>query len=764
MPKGLVIVESPAKASTLKRYLGKDMEVLASVGHIKNLPKSKLGVDVENGYTPEFVTIKGKAKVIKDIKAAAKKVDAIYLAPDPDREGEAIADHIATEIGSSKPLYRVTFNEITKKAVQEAIKNPGKIDQNRVYAQNARRILDRLVGYKLSPLLWDKVRKGLSAGRVQSVALRLIVEREKEINAFNPQEYWTLEGTVEGPEPPPFDIKLLHINGKKAEVTNEADAALIEEAVKKAKLAVTKVEKKERRRNPVAPFITSTLQQEASRKLRYNARRTMSVAQKLYEGLEVGDEGQTGLITYMRTDSTRLADESVETARAFIGTEYGEAYLPKEANVYKTKKSAQDAHEAIRPTDVNRTPDKIKKFVAKEEYALYELIWKRFVACQMSQAMMDVTTVDIETGPYTLRATGSIMKFAGFLKVYEETVEDKKTDDETDDKDKRLPESIAKGDPLKLTALSKTQHFTQPPPRYSEAALIRALEEAGIGRPSTYAGIVSTIQEREYTTSEERRLSPTELGTLVTDLLVKSFPDILNSEFTAKMEDELDQVEEGKKEWTQALDDFYKPFEADLEKAKKPEADGGMADVKGEAGRTDETCEKCGKEMVIKFGRFGKFLACSGYPECKNTKKIAKDGTIVERPEMPPDEPTEFTCPTCSKPMVRKHGRFGVFIACSDYPKCKTTKQIGIGIDCPKEGCKGELVKKMTKTRKVFYGCDQYPKCDYAVWDEPVDEKCPDCGNPFLVKKNLKKGSFYRCPVKECGFEKEAPATPEEAE
>jgi DNA topoisomerase-1 len=759
MAKGLVIVESPAKASTLKRYLGKDMQVLASVGHIKNLPKSKLGVDIDNGYTPEFVTIKGKAKVIKEIKAAAKKADVIYLAPDPDREGEAIADHIASEIGEGKILYRVTFNEITKKAVQAAIANPGVIDQNRVYAQNARRILDRLVGYKLSPLLWDKVRKGLSAGRVQSVALRLIVEREREIEKFKAVEYWTIEGSVEATDPPAFDIKLLHINGKKAEIGGEAEAATITEAIKKARLAINKIEKKERKRNPVPPFITSTLQQEASRKLRYNARRTMSIAQRLYEGLEVGEEGQVGLITYMRTDSTRIADEAVEATRAYVTAEYGAPYLPKEAVVYKTKKSAQDAHEAIRPTDVTRSPDKVKKFLSKEEFSIYELIWKRFVACQMSSAVMDVTTVDVETGPYTLRATGSIMKFAGFLKVYEETVEDKKGEDD-DGKDKRLPETIREGEALKLLTLEQNQHFTQPPPRYTEAALIRSLEEVGIGRPSTYAGIVSTIQEREYTTSDDRRLSPTELGTLVTDLLVENFPDILNTEFTAQMENELDQVEEGKKEWTKALDDFYKPFEIDLEKAKL-----NMRNVKAEAEKTDIVCDKCGKPMVIKFGRFGKFVACSGYPECKNTMKLAKDGSIQEKPEQLPDEPTDFTCPTCGKPMVKRHGRFGEFIACVDYPTCKTTKQIGIGVACPREGCGGELVRKMTRMRKVFYGCDQYPKCDFAVWDEPYQEKCPDCGHPFLVKKHLKKGTFIRCPVKECGYVREAPElAPESSE
>ncbi|MBI5815529.1 MAG: type I DNA topoisomerase [Nitrospinae bacterium] len=750
MGKGLVVVESPAKATTLKRYLGKDMDVLASMGHIKNLPKSKLGVDIENGYKPEFVTIKGKAKVLKELKDAAKRVDTIYLAPDPDREGEAIAAHLADEIGGKgKKIYRVLFNEITKKAVQAAINNPGEIDTDKVNAQMARRILDRLVGYKISPLLWEKVRKGLSAGRVQSVALRIIVERENEIKAFVAKEYWTIEGSAQSKTPPPFEVKLAQYKGEKIEIDNGERAEEAVNAIRAAALVISKVEKKERRRNPFAPFITSTLQQDASKKLRYNAKRTMSVAQKLYEGMNIGDEGPTGLITYMRTDSTRISEEAVAEARKFVLREYGQDYLPAQPNIYRTSKSAQDAHEAIRPTSVERTPESVKKFLGKEDLALYELIWKRFVACQMAQAVFDVTGVDITAGDYTLRATGSIMKFAGFLKVYEETRE-QTNGEAVDDQDKRLPADLAEGQTVNLADIKPLQHFTQPPPRYTEASLIRELEEKGIGRPSTYAGIVSVIQEREYCSIEDRKLVPAELGMLVSGLLVENFPDILNVEFTAQMEGELDQVEEGKKRWTSALDDFYRPFEADLEKAKK-----NMRNVKAEAEKTDHVCDKCGKPMVIKFGRFGRFLACSGYPECKNTMKLDKDGSAVAKPEAPPDEPTDLKCEKCGSPMVIKTGRFGRYIACARYPECKTTKQIGIGVKCPREGCGGELVRKRTKTGKNFYGCGNYPKCDFATWDEPVAEKCPDCGHPFLVKKILKSGEFLKCPNKECGFKKD---------
>ncbi|MDH5678711.1 MAG: type I DNA topoisomerase, partial [Nitrospinota bacterium] len=659
MPKSLVIVESPAKATTLKKYLGKDFQVVASVGHIKNLPKSKLGVDTENGYTPEFVNIKGKDKVIKQIRDAAKKADVIYLAPDPDREGEAIASHIAMEIGEGKELYRVQFNEITKKAVLKAMEDRGQIDQDRVNAQMARRILDRLMGYSLSPLLWEKVRKGLSAGRVQSVALRLVVEREREILAFVPEEYWTITAALEGKSPPPFEAKAFHHNGKKFKIGSGEEADKVEAAIKAAGLVIRKVEKKERRRNPIAPFITSSLQQEASRKLRFYARKTMSVAQKLYEGMDVGEEMPVGLITYMRTDSTRVSAEAVEEARGFIETNFGKEYLPEKPNEYKTKKSAQDAHEAIRPTSVERTPDKVKDKLSKDEFALYELVWKRFLSSQMNPAVMDTTTVDIEAGEYSLRANGSIMKFDGFLKLYEESVDTPNPNEEKDDKDKLLPADLAVGDKVKLGGVDKKQSFTQPPARYSEAMLIREMEEKGIGRPSTYAGIMETIQEREYCKTEERRLAPTEMGLLVSDLLVENFPDIVNVEFTAKMEEELDLVEEGNKVWTSALDDFYTPFKADLDKAKKQ-----MRNVKGEAEKTDLTCEKCGKPMVIKFGRFGKFVACTGYPECKNTMKLDKDGVPEEKPEAPPDEPTDFKCDKCGKAMVIKTGRFGRYIAC----------------------------------------------------------------------------------------------------
>lgn len=749
MVKSLVIVESPAKAVTLKRYLGRNFKVAASVGHIKNLPKSKLGVDLENGYMPEFVTIKGKGKVIKELKAAAKTVENIYLAPDPDREGEAIAAHIAKEIGKGKNVYRVLFNEITKKAVKEGIENSSEINMNRVNAQMARRVLDRLVGYKLSPLLWDKVRKGLSAGRVQSVALRVVVEREKEIKAFKSEEYWTIEGVVESKTPPAFEVRLLHHKGQKVEIKNEEEATKIADVIEKSELGVTSVEKKERSRNPVAPFITSTLQQEASKRLRYNARRTMSVSQKLYEGLEIGEEGPTGLITYMRTDSTRVSDEAIEEARSYVQREFGGDYLPAKPKIYKKGKGAQDAHEAIRPTSVARTPETLATYLSKDELAVYRLIWKRFVSSQMTQAKFDVTTVDIKAEDYNIRATGSIMKFAGFLKVFDERAEPHK-DDSKDVASKHLPPDIAVGDKIKLVTLDKNQHFTQPPPRFTEAMLIKELEEKGIGRPSTYAGIVSVIQEREYCSSEERRLVPSDLGMVVTELLIENFPDILNVEFTAKMELELDQVEEGKKDWKEVLDDFYKPFETDLEKAKVH-----MRNVKTEAEKSEEICDKCGGDMVIKFGRFGKFLACSAYPECKSTKKISKSGQVEQPQEQVPDEPTDLKCPTCSEPMVIKTGRFGRYIACIKYPECKTTKQIGIGIKCPSDGCEGELTKKRTRNSKTFYGCDQYPKCEFATWAEPIGETCPECGFKLMIKKVLKSGTFHKCATKECKFQKQ---------
>ena len=635
MPKSLVIVESPAKAKTLKQYLGKDFSVMATVGHIKNLPKSKLGEDLENGYQPDWITIKGKGETLKKIKAAARKADFIYLAPDPDREGEAIASHIADEIGTEAVVYRVLFNEITKSAVLKAISNRGKIDASRVKAQTARRVLDRLMGYNLSPLLWEKIRRGLSAGRVQSVALRLVVERERKIQAFEPVEYWSIIANVMGKSEPQIEARLMHYKGEKIEVGSAKQADKIAKTIESAKLKITKLERKERKRNPSAPFITSTMQQEASRKLRYSARRTMGIAQRLYEGLDVNGEGPVGLITYMRTDSTRASDEAITQLREFVQKEIGIKYIPATPNTYKTKKSAQDAHEAIRPTSVERTPETLKNKLSKEEFVLYELIWKRFVSSQMTPAIMDVTTVDIKAGLYNLRATGSIMKFDGFLRVYEESADNSTNNKEGEarpaqtDKEKYLPANIQEGDILELLGVEKKQHFTQPPPRFTEAMLIKEMEENGIGRPSTYAHIMETIQSREYCKLQERRLHPSELGILVAELLVENFPRIVNVEFTAKMEAELDEVEEGHKQWTVALDDFYKPFSADLEKAKIH-----MRNVKEELEKTDIKCEKCGNLMVIKFGRYGKFLACSGYPECRNTSQIQENGEAGTQSEV----------------------------------------------------------------------------------------------------------------------------------
>ena len=736
--KHLVIVESPAKAATIKRYLGKGYEVKASVGHVIDLPKSKLGIDIENNFKLQLITIKGKGSIVKELKAAAKKADTVFLAPDPDREGEAIAQHISDVINSPEKVYRILFNEITKKAVNEAINNPRKIDTNKVEAQQARRALDRLVGYKISPLLWAKVRRGLSAGRVQSVAMRILVDREKEIKAFDPKEYWSIKcllATVDGKD---FEAKLHHIDGKKFEIGNETDAKGAVDGIKKEPLKVASVTLKDKKRNPVAPFITSTLQQAASQRFRFNARRTMGIAQALYEGKEVEGKETTGLITYMRTDSTRVADEALAEVRGYIEEKIGKDFLPDKPNTYKSKKSAQDAHEAVRPTSVARTPESIKGFLKPEEFKLYDLIWKRFVASQMMPAINTVLTVDIGAGRYTLRASGSNLKFEGFLKVYGDEESSKKDDE------KIIP-PLEEGHDIKLGEITPNQHFTQPPPRFSEATLIRELEEKGIGRPSTYAAIMHTIQNRDYAESIERRLHPTELGTMITELLEKHFPTIMDIEFTAHMEEDLDLVEEGKKDWHILLKEFYEPFSKALEAAEK-----NM--VKQEQ-KTDEKCDKCGSDMIIKFGRFGKFMACTAYPECKTTKPLAKDGTTPMEPEVTGDK-----CPTCGADMVLKFGRFGKFIACSKYPDCKTTKAITLGIKCPKK-CGGEVVERKTKKKRNFYGCENYPKCDFVSWEKPVDEECPTCKNPFLVygKSKNEDVTVLRCPLKECDFKKEVP-------
>ena len=797
--KSLVIVESPAKASTINKYLGSDYVVKASLGHVKDLPKSKLGVDIKHNFEPVYDVIPGKEKIIKELRAAAKSADRILLAADPDREGEAICQHLKEIFdGNKAEVFRVLFNEITPKAIRAAIEHPGRINENLVDAQQARRILDRLVGYQISPLLWDKVRRGISAGRVQTVALRMIVEREREILAFQPQEYWSIIAKLEGHEPPQFEARLVKTKGKSAEVKQQKQAEHIVGVVKNSEFVVDSVVTKEKKRNPVPPFTTSKLQQDASRRLRFSVKKTMMLAQRLYEGIELGDEGRIGLITYMRTDSTRVSDDAMQMVRSYISDIYGGPYLPEKPVFYKSKKDAQDAHEAIRPTFVGRRPDDLKPFLSEDELKLYRLIWTRFVASQMNPAVYDQTTVEISAKDYLFRASGRVMKFDGFLAVYEEsTDEDAKPLEPDDEQDLRLP-PLKQGEKLKLIDITPRQHFTEPPPRYTEALLVKALEEQGIGRPSTYATILTTIQDREYVTKDQGKFRPTELGTVVTEMLVKHFEDIFDVQYTARMEEELDEVEDGKMTWVQALDEFYKKFEKDLKRASK-----NMENLKKKEIPTDEVCEKCGSPMVIKWGQFGRFMACSGYPECKNTKEIPSDEAPKEGEASAETAEAEL-CENCGKPMALKRGRFGQFLACTGYPECKTTRKLTagtktpkkpdtildevcpqcgqaklalkvgrfgefiscsnypkckyikpktVGVACPKPGCGGELIERRSKRGKVFYGCSKYPACDFVVWNRPVPEPCPQCGAPFLLEKSTKReGLVHYCNEESCDY------------
>jgi len=812
MAKSLVVVESPAKAKTINKYLGKDFVVMASIGHIKDLPSKGLGVDVQNNFEPEYEIIpdskkRNNKKIVADLKKAGKSVEAIYLAADPDREGEAICQHLFEEIVPKKPAtpaFRVMFNEITKRAVQEAFEHPKEIDENLVDAQQARRVLDRLVGYKVSPLLCRTIGGRLSAGRVQSVALRMVVEREREIEAFNKTEYWTIGANLSGQQPPPFDARLLKVGEqnlktggfdqdlKKNEILigAEAQAKEIVAEAEQQTFVVDEVTTKERKRNPVPPFITSKLQQEASRKLGFAVKRTMMIAQHLYEGVELGSEGSVGLITYMRTDSTRVGEAALSEVRGFINEQYGANYLPEKAVHYRSKKGAQDAHEAIRPSDVTRTPDALAKYLKPEELKLYRLIWQRFVASQMMPALFDQTTIDIKAGRFVFRTTGSVQKFDGFLKLYQEG-RDEKTEDEEDERTLPL---VKKGETLALNKIDPEQHFTEPPPRYTEATLVKALEEKGIGRPSTYAAIMTVIQDREYVEKKESRFHPTALGKTVNDVLIEGgFDDLFNETYTARMEQELDEIEEGKLKWTDALSEFYGKFKDDLAKFQKYAKDikeketptdevclkcdtpgmvqklgrfgkylkcnncGATRDaepvaVDGAQAQSDgeeeiEACELCGKQMQLKRGRFGPFYGCSGYPECKNIRKISKSGRITA-PPVPIDE----KCPVDNAQLVKRQGRFGEFISCSNYPKCKYIKRETTGVACSRPGCKGELTVKRSKRGKVFYGCSEYPKCETVFWDKPVIEKCPQCGAPFLLEKTTKKGTTRRCANEECGY------------
>jgi DNA topoisomerase I len=797
MTKSLVVVESPAKAKTISKYLGKNFIVKASVGHIKDLPKSKLGVDVDDDFAPHYAVIPAKTKVVKELKAAAKNITDIYLAADPDREGEAICQHLSEELsGKSRNIYRVLFHEITKNAIQEAFTKPGRINQNKVDAQQTRRILDRLVGYKISPLLWEKVRRGLSAGRVQTVALRMIVEREQEIRAFKSEEYWSLKARLAGELPPEFVAKAHSIDEKKWNITDGETTNQIVDELKQALFTVKGIRRREKKKYPVPPFITSKLQQEGARKLNFSVKRTMILAQKLYEGIEIAQEGSVGLITYMRTDSSRVSESALQEVRTLIQRDYGEAYLPHHPIYYKSKKTAQDAHEAIRPTSVDRTPESLKNDLEPDLLKLYSLIWNRFVASQMNPALFDQTDVQIEAGRVEFRTTGSINKFQGFLAVYQETKSDENPVAGQDEEESVLPE-LHEGESLALKELLPGQHFTQPPARYNEASLVKALESKGIGRPSTYANILSTIQDREYVDKQDGKFYPTEIGEVVLNLLVASFQEIFDYEYTARMEDHLDHIESGREVWKEAMRDFYGRFSARLQVAKVE-----MPDIKTEAIETDEICEKCGNKMVIKWGKFGRFLACSGYPECRNTREIAKNGGSNEPEKSPPEDvlcekcgkpmvlkrgrfgefmacsgypecrntkkivksaedytvkqdiPLEEECPTCGKKLAIKHGRFGEYTACSDYPNCKYIKLKSTGVRCGKQGCSGEIVERKSRRGKTFYGCSNYPDCDFVLWNRPLPDPCPLCNAPFTVVKTTKRAGTVRlCNTEDCKFQ-----------
>lgn len=747
MSKYLVIVESPAKAKTIHKYLGRNYSVKASVGHIRDLPVQRLGVNIEKDFEPEYELIKGKAKVVSEITDAAKSAEKIFLAPDPDREGEAIAWHlqelIKKAVGKKKgapEIYRVLFNEITKKGVEAGMKSLGSVDPHKVDAQQARRILDRIVGYQLSPLLWDKVGRNLSAGRVQSVAVRLICDREAEIKAFQIEEYWTLDLLLSGSKPPPFAARLTQFKQQKIELKTDAETKQHLEALKKLAFTLVKIEKKERLRRPYAPFITSKLQQEAARRLGFTTKKTMTLAQRLYEGVTLEDGESVGLITYMRTDSTRISGDAITEVRTWIGENLSADYLPEKPMLYGKSDGAQDAHEAIRPTSVFRSPAALKSVLDRDMLRLYELIWKRFIASQLKPAIYDQTTFHIAAGPYDVRATGSILRFNGFLVLYEDAKSEKEDSDAEDDRS--LPD-LAEGETLKLMDTLPEQHFTQPPPRYSEAGLVKELEEQGIGRPSTYASIISTIQDKKYVEKIENRFHPTALGQMVNTLLVAHFARIMDPQFTAQMESKLDQVESGKHTMLDTLNSFYKEFKPTLEKAKTK-----MKNIKRQEIPTEINCPKCGAQMVIKWGRNGEFLACSAYPDCKSTSEFKRrdDGTIAALEAEKVDE----LCKNCGAAMMMKHGKFGKFLACSNYPDCKTTKAIGIGVPCPL--CGNDLTARRSRRGKLFYGCVQYPSCTFASWDKPIGEACPQCASRYLVEKVTKTETTIRCPNKECGF------------
>ncbi len=751
MAKNLVIVESPAKTRTLKKFLGRDWEVAASLGHVRDLKKKDLGLG--DNFEPLYEILPAKREVVKKLRQAANKAETIYLAPDPDREGEAIAWHIAQLLGtkSTATVRRVTFNEITRSAVIRALENPGEIDLRKVDAQQARRVLDRLMGFKLSPLLWDKVKQGLSAGRVQSVALKMICDRQAEIDAFEPVEYWLIDALLAGAEPPSFSARLAKIGGKKAAVGDGETAARIVRELREGSFRIAKIDRKESKQHAPPPFITSRLQQEAARRFGFSVKRTMGIAQGLYEGKEIGERGATGLITYMRTDSTRVAEEALQAARQHIATVYGADKLPPKPNRYRSKKGAQDAHEAIRPTFLDLPPEAVSRYLKPEDLKLYRLIWDRFIASQMLPAVFDVTTIDVENGRYLLRTKGKQMKRPGFLAVYREVGEE---ESDRDENGSLLP-SLTVGQELALEKLDSEQKFTQPPAQFSEATLVRALEENGIGRPSTYATILATLSDRSYVERISGRFNPTALGLLVNRLLQEGFNDIINEGYTAELEAELDKIEDGKLDWRNALTAFDTKFERDLAEAGK-----NMPNVKREGVPTSEKCPDCGKPLVMRFGRYGAFLGCTAYPECKYTRDLGSedgaDDNATEPEEVPP-------CEKCGRPMVLRRSRYGTFYGCSGYPECKNIRKTGAeaakaapkptGVPCPECG-KGEIEEKRSRRGKIFYSCNRYPDCKFALWNRPVAQSCPKCGSPYLIEKTTKKkGTRLLCTNDECDYE-----------
>ncbi len=732
----LVIVESPAKAKTLRGYLGPEYYVQASVGHIRDLPERRLGVDLEDNFEPEYEVIPGKQDVVQALKKTADTMREVFLATDPDREGEAIAFHIAYLLGNHKHrLHRVLFNEITRDAVRKAISRPGEIDMAKVDAQQARRVLDRLVGYLVSPLLQKIIARGLSAGRVQSVALRLICEREEEIRAFVPVEYWSIEALLHTAKREPFMAKLVRVDGEKAQVGDEKTARQIVAEAEKQKFVLTDLKTRPRSSSPSAPYTTSTLQQDASRRLKYSNDRTMAVAQALYEGVDIGGEA-VGLITYMRTDSTRIAPEAISAVRGYVEKKYGEEYLPAAPRAYASKKSAQDAHEAIRPTDVERDPSKVKRYLSADQFRLYELIWRRFVASQMADAKFDVTTAILAAGRCEFQASGRRVAFAGHLAALSEYVEEK-ADEAVDALAENLSNELPKlevGKTYALDKLTPNQHFTQPPPRFNAGSLVKSLDELGIGRPSTYAQIISTLTKRRYIEQKERRFHPTMLGETVNKLLVAQFPDVFNVSFTAQMEEELDSVENDGENWRKVVKDFYGPFSKNLAKVTKNKDELKKATTAA----TDKKCPQCASPLIMKWGRSGQFLGCSAYPECKYTEPLEHE----KPPEIPPTD-----CPKCGKPMATKRGRFGWFLGCTGYPDCKTILPIESKdtVDCPRDGCGGKVSQRRSR-RGSFWGCSNYPECDFVAWNKPVSERCPACGNRYMEEKNLKSGRVHQCP------------------